>query len=145
MEKQKGFSLIEVIISIAFISIVFVGFVMSLGSVGKAVLHSDTRTKARGFVTSEMENVKSSSYVYAPGNGVASYTFPSLPAGFQFATLDRNGLQVNGQIYGIPWDVATNAPYIGSDPIDPGLQKVTIIVTYKNSELVREVSFRANR
>ena len=62
MKSQKGFSLIEVLISLALLGMIAVAFLSALATSFRATLIMDERATARNLATSEMEYVKSQDY-----------------------------------------------------------------------------------
>jgi prepilin-type N-terminal cleavage/methylation domain-containing protein len=135
MRSEKGFSFIEVMIGIAILGILSSAFMMAIMN-GTMVSHqANVRTTAEKLAVSQMETIKSGSYLIAQA-GQADYTaaVASPPTGYRIDTLDNASNPVTGHIYGIPWDIANNAKWTGTQPLDPGIQKVTIVVQ-SNAEL----------
>jgi prepilin-type N-terminal cleavage/methylation domain-containing protein len=62
MEREKGFSLLEVIIAIALIGIVAVAFLGALATGSKAIFIADERATAESLARSQMEYVKNCDY-----------------------------------------------------------------------------------
>lgn len=74
MKNEKGFSLIEVLIAIAVLGIIVVGFLGALGTGTKSAGITDERATAKNLAESQMEYVKNqpfneSSYAPAPLTG----------------------------------------------------------------------------
>ena len=92
INKQAGFSFIEVLISLAIIALIGTGLLLALGTATKGSLQTDTRTEAENLAISVMESIKSANYVYAPSGGFAGYSFAAPPVNYQICTLDRSGL-----------------------------------------------------
>jgi prepilin-type N-terminal cleavage/methylation domain-containing protein len=144
---SDGFTLVETLVGTAVMAIVALGGLMGLSSGTQAVLQSDIRTTAVSLANSQMEAVKTASYVYSPTGGVADYSsiLVGIPAGYQIDTLDRSSTEQPNSVYGIPWDINSNNVYSGSNPIDPGLQKVTVIIRFHNQEIFRLIDLRINQ
>ena len=62
MKDQKGFSLIEVVIAVALLGIIAVGFLGALGTASKALLTADERETAKNLAESQMEYVQEQDY-----------------------------------------------------------------------------------
>jgi prepilin-type N-terminal cleavage/methylation domain-containing protein len=145
INRRHGFGLIEVLVGIALISLVGTAGLSALSSISRINQQSSSRTMARSIAVSQMDAVSAASYIYAPAGGLADYSFVPPDSNYSISSLDRSDSQVDSKIYGVPWDVASSSVYNGSNPIDPGIQKITIIVAYKNKEILRVVNFKVNR
>lgn len=75
MVNEKGFSLIEVIISIAILSIIGTGIMAALGTASKELLTTDERETAQNIAEMQMEYIKSQPYAssYLPEDISATY------------------------------------------------------------------------
>lgn len=72
MNSEKGFSLIEVMVSLALLGIIGVGFLSALATVSRVTLTTDERQTASSLVETQMEYVKGQAYF-------VSYTPAPLP------------------------------------------------------------------
>jgi Tfp pilus assembly protein PilV len=142
---QFGFGLIEILVGVAFISVVGLAGFSALNAVNQVTLQANSNTLARSIAVSQMNAVLAANYIDAPAGGVADYSFVTPEFNYSICTLDRCDNQVSLKIYGVPWDVASSSVYSGTNPIDPGIQKITIIVSYKNNEILRVVDFKVSR
>jgi prepilin-type N-terminal cleavage/methylation domain-containing protein len=135
LKGGKGYSLVEVLVALAILSIIGIMVPKVLQIVTVARVEINVRTTAENLATSQMEKIKASSYIAAQ-NGIADYssTIQGVPSGYRFYTLDANNNIVSGKIYGLPWDISNNVLWPGTPQADPGVQKVTIIVE-SNAEL----------
>jgi prepilin-type N-terminal cleavage/methylation domain-containing protein len=133
-------SLLEVAIAIGVIGIIAVAFGYALQTGLKGSHQANIRTSAKALANSNMDQVKATGYTFAPGGGVEDYanvmtTAPNL----QVWTLDRNNGLVQNHIYGVPWDLSSNGP---SSAVDPGIQKITIIIQSDNKQIFQLVDFK---
>ncbi len=62
MKSEKGFSLIEVIVSLALLGIISVGFLSALAVASRATYITEERQTAKNLAESQMEYIKSQSY-----------------------------------------------------------------------------------
>lgn len=62
MKKEKGFTFIEVVISLAVLGIIAVGFLSGLTAASKGLMIADERATAHNLAESLMENVKNQPY-----------------------------------------------------------------------------------
>jgi type II secretion system protein I len=79
LKSQKGFTLIEVLISIAILGIIAVGCMRGITGANNAIHYTESRETAKNVAESQMEFVKlskfSSSYVpYTPANPPAYWS-----------------------------------------------------------------------
>ena len=136
--SAKGFSLIEVLVSLAILSIFVVAVLAGLGTATKATSQSELRTRAMAEARSQVESIKSRPYLIAPSNDFAKYTFTSPSNNLQVFTLDRSNSVVSGYIGGIPWDLHSQTVSTN----DGGVQMVTVIIKYNGGEVYRLVDFK---
>jgi prepilin-type N-terminal cleavage/methylation domain-containing protein len=75
LSNQKGFSLIEVIISITILTIVGVGLFSAMGTSSKSVVTTDERETAKNIAEMQMEYIKNLTYAtsYQPRDITADY------------------------------------------------------------------------
>jgi prepilin-type N-terminal cleavage/methylation domain-containing protein len=156
MHAQKGFSLIEVTISMLVLGLLAVSFLQALSTANRTRNQANVRTTAVSLADGQMEKIKAGQYNPATG-GTANYTatIAGVPNGYRFATLGVSGNPppIDDQILGFPWDVGTNQPWSSNVTADPGIQKITIIVqsslqpggggVYK--DIYELVDFKVNR
>jgi prepilin-type N-terminal cleavage/methylation domain-containing protein len=130
---QRGFTLVEVLITIGllgFIALAFFGFMSVAAS---SLVHADEQTVAESLARSQMEYVKNQDYVSAPAGGVAAYPkIPNIPAGYSIYSVDRTHLSpVNGgasdPIIAIPWDSTGDKPAA----TDGGIQMVALVIEHQ--------------
>ena len=72
MKKERGFAFIEVVISLAIIGIVAVGFLSGLATASKGLLTADERETAKNLAEAQMEYVKNQPYSvsYSPSAAI---------------------------------------------------------------------------
>jgi len=154
MRSEKGFSLIEVAIGIAVLSILAVTFLLAVQNSAAISHQANVRTTAEKLAVSQMETIKSGSYIIAQ-DYQADYTstMTALPTGFRIKTLDKYSNSVADYIYGVPWDITNSVLWSETAPLDPGIQKITIIVESNSefnsdgvyTEIFRLTDFKVNR
>ena len=143
VDGQRGFTLIEVLITVALMGIVFTGFLLALSTASKANLLTDTRATAESLARSQLENVKQQVYIIAPDGGEATYSkidAGDIPEGFTIQTIDGNGDPVD-DIIGVPWDSENYLPI----PVDGGLQRIVVIVSLNGEMVLTLESYKVNR
>jgi len=141
MKGEKGFSLAEVMISIALLGIVSVAFLGAMSTASQAVFIADEQTSAESLARSEMEYVKSQNYSAAPW----SYEIPSgtSPTG-QFP-----GWWDAGDPHALPPGYDGYMVTVSVEPLnalDNGIQKITVVVSHmEKPEVVSLESYRSMR
>ena len=112
---EKGFSLLEVLVSIGLLSLLGVAFFVSLNIMTNRITQVDGETTAEALAKSEIEYIKAASYTNAPWSYQLPDTPPAwdvthtLPDGFPAYTLSASAGTISGQ---------------GDD-----IQKITVTVT----------------
>lgn len=141
MEKEKGFSLMEVMVAIALMGIVAVAFLGALSTGSKAIFIADERATAESLARTQMEYVRNRDYITAldydpgePGSGEVIYEkIDEIPDGYTIRSIDRDVDTVEN-IIGVPWDPdpQINQPLV----VDAGLQRIKLVVGHQGKELV---------
>lgn len=131
MKKEKGFTLIEVIIALAILGIIGIAFLGALATASKAVAIADERASSESLARSEMEYVKSQDYSLADW----SYELPSgtSPTG-QFPDwwdFDDPHTLPDGYTGFI---VTVNA--VPLHATDDGIQKITVTIKYLDDDTI---------
>jgi len=147
-KKSRGFSLIDVLIGTALLAIIGVAVFSALTTAIKATFEADVRTTSVSLAKSLMENVKgnleyeftNASNLNADYSAALSSILP-IPENYKISTIDQSGNKVDNKIYGVPWNLASNSP----SNLETGIQKITIIVEFKNKEVFRISDFKVNR
>ena len=83
LRDEKGFSLLEVTVSLALLGIIGVGILSALATVSRVTLTTDERQTATNLAETQMEYAKSQGYA-------ASYTPAPLPANYVGYTVSIN-------------------------------------------------------
>ena len=126
MKSEKGFSLIEVLVSLAILGLIGVVFLSGLATSSKALSTTDELDTAKNLARSQMEYVKSLPYDYT--NDPPVYVVdPSLT--------------IPG--YSIPPVVAQRLK-LKDDGTDGGLQQITVTVTH-DEKVFTLVGYKVNR
>ena len=88
MKNEKGFSLVEVLISLALIGIIGVAFLSSLATASNVTFTTDEKETAKNLAELQMEYVKGQAYA-------SSYTPASIPPDYvnYTATINAASLQ----------------------------------------------------
>jgi prepilin-type N-terminal cleavage/methylation domain-containing protein len=111
MKNQEGFTLVEVLISLALLGIVAAGILGALGTSSKATLTNDVQTTAQNLAEGQMEYVRNQPY--SAGDSPEYALVSNVPTGYSIGcTVIR--LDPEGD---------------GSDD-DDGLQKIVVAVNF---------------
>jgi len=114
MKGEQGFALIEVLISVAVLSIIAVCFLSSLSTASMATLTTDERETAKNLAETQMEYVKGLGYA-------TSYTSASIPP--EYSTYNAT---------------------IGVEPLheDGKIQKITVTITHQGIAVMHLENFK---
>lgn len=134
--NSRGFTLIEVLIALAILAIVAVGFLSALTTASMALILADERTTAESLTRAQLEYVKSQDYSSAPW----SYELPSDPPSWDPSHTLPNGYS--------GYSLTVDASLI--HPMDDGIQKITVSVYHSDtpdeSDLVlTTTAYKVNR
>lgn len=118
MKKERGFSLIEVLIAIALLGIVAIAVLGGLSTASKALFLADEKATAESLARSQMEWIKNHDYAFSYSAAISQ---DDIDAGYS-ATI-------------------VSEPIIGQ--ID--LQKITVTINHHGEEAVILEGYKANR
>jgi prepilin-type N-terminal cleavage/methylation domain-containing protein len=128
---SRGFTLVEVLITIALIGAISVAFFSFMSAATSALIHADERTIAESLARSQLEFAKNYGYNSTLVNNQVTYPkipSSSIPPGYTMCSVDHDGWVVENVIIGIPWISGTNAP----SPTDTGIQKIALVIKHKD-------------
>jgi prepilin-type N-terminal cleavage/methylation domain-containing protein len=126
---SRGFTLVEVLITVALIGVIAVAFFSFMSAAASALIHADERTIAESLARSQMEYVKNQGYNSTQPGGEAIYEeIAPIPDGYSICSVNRDGEIVN-DVIGIPWDSAGNKTAIS----DTGLQMVALVIKHQDA------------
>jgi prepilin-type N-terminal cleavage/methylation domain-containing protein len=114
LKSQKGFTLIEVLISIAILGIITIGIMNGLTGIMRSVHYTDSREQAKNIAETQIEAVKNQPY------NTTAYTKITCPSGYRIDDI-------------IPISVPGNP--------DRNVQQVTITVRYTNIFSGQEIPY----
>jgi type II secretory pathway pseudopilin PulG len=124
--------MIEVLIAIAILGIISIGFLSALATSSLSVALGDERTVAESLARRQMEYVKNQGYNSASvlnNNNPTYQKISDIPEGYSIWSVNRTG-GVVVDIVGIPWDSGNNTPVTK----DVGLQKIALVIKHKDRE-----------
>ncbi len=116
-------ALIETLVAMALVGSIAVTYLSGLATTFKATMVADEQSTAESLARSQMEWVKTVTYV----SGTANYTATAIPSGS-----DYTGYSVNITA------AALNTP-------DDGIQKITVAVKHGGKQLISLEGYKVNR
>ncbi len=129
MKSEKGFTFIEVVIALAVLGIIAVGFLGGLATASKGLLIADERETANNLAEAQMENVKNQPY--------DSTNNPP-----QYELLDDIDIP-DGYSVEVPMAERLDPEDDGLDD-DDGIQKIAITVRHNGKEVLTLEDYKVN-
>jgi len=144
-KSESGISLVEVLVALALVGIIVVGFLMAINTATKAVFIADERATAESIARSQLEYIRQQAYITAEGDDVALYgKISGFQDGYTIWSENRAGEIVNGldieEIIAIPWDSKDNAGV----PEDVGLQRIKLIIKHYDRVVLIIEGYKVN-
>lgn len=141
---ERGFGLIEVLISLALLGIIVVAFTMAINIALRAVLITDERNIAESLAKSQIEYIKEQGYDNANDNfnneAIYSKIDTSEYPSFALYSENRAGEAVE-DIIGIPWNTGAGVMVA----LDEGIQKVKLIIKNNDEDVLVLEDYKVDR
>lgn len=148
--KEKGFTLIEVLLAVALLGVIGLAIFSGLATASKVMFTADERATAESLARSQMEAVKE--LVYVPDNnsdGIATYENAKInvPSGYEiwsFIVVDGNDVEYHDtetDIVGVPWNSVSNQAV----DEDAGQQRIKLIVYHLDKPLFTLEEYKVDR
>lgn len=131
MKNEKGFSLIEMLLSIALLGLIATVLITSLAITSKGLLIADERETAKNLAESQMEYVKEQLYI--------NYSVLEHDVYPISTTISTPGYSVN--CTAVPIDPVTHEPF--ND--DLGLQLITVTIKHNDKEVITLEGYKVDR
>lgn len=116
-DHESGVSLIEAVVALAILGIIIATFLNGLTLTSKAAFTADERATAESLAQSQMEYVKKSAY------------------GTEYSTAPILGGK----------DYTDYSALIAVEPIDTGIQKITVTVNRSDKAVIKLEGYKVNR
>ena len=131
LRNEKGFTLVEVIIALAVLSIIGVAILGSLSGASKALFVADERVTAESLARSQMEYIKSANYTVAPW----TYELPAISPPWDASYTLPNGYD----------DYSANVTAEPLHAMDDGVQKITVTIRHHDKEIITLNNYKVCR
>jgi prepilin-type N-terminal cleavage/methylation domain-containing protein len=147
--NSRGFTMIEVLIAIAILGIISIGFLSALATSSLSVALGDERTVAESLARRQIEYVKNQGYIAASvlNNYTPTYQkISGIPEGYSIWSVASTSstVVISENITGIPWDSADNRPVNMPTDKDVGLQKISLVIKHEDKEIYTFVNTNLN-
>lgn len=136
LKKEKGFTLIEVVLSLAILGIVAAGFLSALASGSLGISKADEQATAESLARTQMEHVRDQDYIDYSEASHAVYSTISTPAGY--------GVELSA----VPFDPDTGQPYGALGGVfdqDDGIQSITVTIKHHGNPVFTLEDYRTLR
>ena len=124
MKSEKGFTFIEVVIGLAIMGVIAVGFIGGLGTAAKGLMIADERETANNLAEAQMENVKNQQYIDYSEDPHGVYDTIGTPPNYSVV------------LTAVPFDPVTRQPHNdlggGIFDFDEGIQEITVTVNHQD-------------
>jgi len=128
---ERGVTLVETLVALALMGIIAAAFLGGLATVSKATFIVDEQAMAENLARSQMESVKSQSYISYANPDHGNYGLITAPDGYSV------------EITVVPVDPNTGQPLPSGQ--DNGMQKITAIVKHQGKQVITFESYKVNR
>lgn len=122
MKKERGFTLVEMLVSVAILGVTGVAFLSGFSTASRGDSIIDERETAKNLAESQMEYIKNQAYTASIGAG----TYAPTP---------------------IPWEYAGYSVTVSADNItsrDGNIQKIKVIVKRQDKEVTQLEGYKVN-
>jgi prepilin-type N-terminal cleavage/methylation domain-containing protein len=126
INREQGFSLIEVLMATMLLAICAAGLLVVLTQTSRLLLQVNLKQSARNLATAQLEYIKNEGYLEYSNSDPISYAKDDI--------LDSN--------YGFTTTVSVSLPG-PSETVDEGVQKITLTVTQGDSVLTTLEGYKA--
>lgn len=140
VKKEKGFSLVELIIAIALIGIIGVAFLSALAIGHKAISIADERTTAESLARSQMEDIKEQDYINYSVDDHEEYLKIKPPSDY---TIKVKAVPIDAFSEGR--DPFLFNPEKGAYENDVGLQLITVTIHHLDKEILTLEGYKVDR
>jgi len=129
--KEKGVTLIEALIALALLSIIAIPFLSGLATASRASSIADERDTAQSLAQSQLEYVKSQSYIYHTDPAHGDYGLVVAPDSYSI------------ELTAVPVDLDTGQPLPSGQ--DNGVQKLTVAIRHRGEGVVTLEGYKVSR
>ena len=157
MRCEKGFTFVEILISITLLSVVGVALLSGLVTIFKSNIVSNNQTTGMSIAQSQLE-FTNGTFNFDATDKVGYYNITSMPTGYTLWTVPRGAnpdgtgqpVQCNtgpkGGLIGIPWDdqqgTGHNQAITAASSTNKNIQKITAIVMKDGRTITTLSNFR---
>jgi prepilin-type N-terminal cleavage/methylation domain-containing protein len=127
---ERGMTLIEVLVALGILAAVAIVFLVGMATSSRAVIVSQESVASESLAKSEMEYVKSVTYLNATWN----YDLPSNPPSWDPTHSLPSGYS--------GYTVQVDAVLVPGHTTDDGIQRITVTVTYNGEPAFTLVSYK---
>ncbi|MBM4433054.1 MAG: type II secretion system protein [Chloroflexi bacterium] len=131
LRDKSGVTLLETLVALAILSLVVVAFLSGLSTTSRATIISDEQATAESLAKSEIEHIKSQTYINFSVPGHGEYQSVTAPASYSIAATVS------------PINATTGQPLPAGQ--DNGIQKITVTINRNGSPVLTIEDYKVNR
>jgi prepilin-type N-terminal cleavage/methylation domain-containing protein len=139
IKRERGFTLIEVIVALAITAMVIVIFLIAMATTGKALLIAQERTIAESIGRSQMEYIKEQDYQSGNYEMIDLADYPTFSI-WSVSGWDGEGHAIlTAGVIGVAWDMTSSSPAAEEN----GLQKIMLVIKKGDKDILSLESYKA--
>ncbi len=131
--QERGFTFIEVLITVAVLGIITSGYMGVLSAISKANAIAQERTIAESLARTQLEAVQAQGYLQPTSGEVIYARISDIPLGWNIKSTDKAGAIFDG-IKGVVWNIGLGSAITNNDNL--GIQRVNLIIYHNTKQII---------
>jgi len=145
IKNEKGFTLLEVLIAVALVSLIAVAFLSGLATASKALVIADEHATAESLARSQMEHIKNQSYSTSNVDWNYTVTHSGRSSADPPDWWDDSGSPGNPPLLSSNYAGYSVEAIADEDDANAGIQKITVIINHYTKEVSTLEGYKVDR